>query len=239
MLPPIYRLTLFGRFRLMGPEGQVELTNKKLAGLLAYLACTDPQPQSRERLTALFWGSRFETQAQQSLRQALFRLRRVLGHDLLKSDNDRVWLDPGTIDCDVRRLETLSSEQGTASLAAAGVLYRGPLLADVNIAEEAWSEWLEAERPRLEALALDTMVRHASLALQSRDAETALKTAHRAIALNGLREDAHRMVVQALIATGRKAEALKHYDGLVALLKRELNTAPDRTTRSLVAGLRD
>ena len=37
-----------------------------------------------------------------------------------------------------------------------------------------------------------------------------------------MREDAHRLIVQALAATGRKAEALKHYEDLAALLKREL-----------------
>ena len=53
-----------------------------------------------------------------------------------------------------------------------------------------------------------------------------------------MREDAHRLIVQALAATGRKAEALKHYQDLVALLKRELNTEPDAATKSLVAELR-
>ena len=69
-------------------------------------------------------------------------------------------------------------------------------------------------------------------------AEHALKAGQRAIALNNMREDAHRLIVQALAATGRKAEALKHYQDLVALLKRELNTEPDAATKSLVAELR-
>jgi len=56
--------------------------------------------------------------------------------------------------------------------------------------------------------------------------------------VNTLREDAHRLIVQALAATGRKAEALKHYQDLVALLKRELNTEPDAATRALAAKLR-
>jgi class 3 adenylate cyclase len=108
----------------------------------------------------------------------------------------------------------------------------------VNIAEEAWADWLAPERLGLEGLALDAMIRCAEQALQSGDAESALKAAHRAISVNALREDAHRLIVQALAATGRKAEALKHYQGLVALLKRELNTEPDAATGSLVGELR-
>jgi class 3 adenylate cyclase/tetratricopeptide (TPR) repeat protein len=69
-------------------------------------------------------------------------------------------------------------------------------------------------------------------------AEQALKAGRRAVALNNMREDAHRLIVHALTATGRKAEALKHYQDLVALLKRELNTEPDAATRALVAELR-
>ncbi len=206
--------------------------------LLAYLACTAPLPQPRQKLATLLWGSHFETQAQQNLRQALFRLRRALGPDALMSDGDEVWLAPGVIDCDVARLKALSGEASSASLAAAADLYRDPLLADVDIAEEAWADWLGTERPRLEGLALDAMIRHAEQALQSGNAESALKAAHRAISVNALREDAHRLIVQALAATGRRAEALKHYQDLVALLKRELSTEPDAATKSLVAALR-
>src|SRR6266404_2656983 len=235
---PKYWLALLGRFELSRTDGPVELPNKKLAALLAYLACSAPEPQSREKLATLLWGSHFETQAQQNLRQALFRLRRALGHDALKSDGDEVWLVPGVIDCDVARLKALSSDRSCASLAAAADLYQDPLLADLYIAEEAWADWLGAERLRLEGLALDAMIRYAEQALQSGNAESALKAANRAISVNALREDAHRLIVQALVATGRKAEALKHYQDLVVVLKRELNTEPDAATGSLVAELR-
>src|SRR5258708_5133074 len=149
VLLPKYSLKLLGRFELSGPEGPVELANKKLAALLAYLACSAPEPQSREKLATLLWGSHFETQAQQNLRQALFRLRRALGHHALMSDGDDVWLAPGVIDCDVSRLEALSAEGSRASLAAAADLYQDPLLADLNIAEEAWADWLGGERDRV------------------------------------------------------------------------------------------
>jgi class 3 adenylate cyclase len=235
---PKYSLQLLGRFELSGPDGPIELANKKLAALLAYLACSAPEPQSREKLATLLWGSHFEAQARQNLRQALSRLRRALGHDVLISDGDEISLAHGVIDCDVARLKALSSEGNRASLAAAADLYQDPLLADVNIAEEAWADWLGAERPRLEGLALDAMIRYAGHALQSGNAESALNAANRAISVNGLREDAHRLIVQALAATGRKAEALKHYQDLVALLKRELNTEPDAATKSLAAELR-
>ena len=235
---PKFRLSLLGRFELTARNGDVHLPSSKLAGLLAYLACTEPQPQPREKLANLLWGSHFETQARQNLRQALFRLRRILGQDALINNDDDVWLVPGVIDCDAVRFEALTVEGSRASLAAACDLYAGPLLTDLNIAEDAWSDWRRSERERLEGIALDAMVRHGQQALLAGNAEAALRAATRAIAMNALREDAHRLIVQALAATGRKAEALKHYQDLVALLKRELSTEPDAVTQSLVAELR-
>src|SRR5215470_1390105 len=53
-----------------------------------------------------------------------------------------------------------------------------------------------------------------------------------------MREDAHRLVVRGLAATGRRAEALKHYQDFASLLKRELNAEPDGATRALIVDLR-
>src|SRR5258707_15295624 len=85
---PRFGLSLLGRFELTGPDGVVDLPSKKLAGLLAYLACTAPRPQPREKLAALLWGSHFDAQAKQNLRQALFRLRKVLGQDALEGGGE-------------------------------------------------------------------------------------------------------------------------------------------------------
>jgi TolB-like protein len=239
-LPPAakFTLALLGRVRLVGPDGPVDLPNKKLAGLLAYLACTAPRPQPRERLSSLLWGSHFDAQAKQNLRQALFRLRKVLGQGALQSDGEGVSLGADSVACDVRRFDELIRDGTRDALSAAADLYRGPLLDDVAVSEEAWTEWLAAERQRLEDAALGALMRLGELELAAGRPEPALKAAQRAVAINSLREDAHRMIVQALAASGRRAEALKHYDDLVSLLKRELNTEPDAATKALIGEVR-
>lgn len=234
---PKFRLSLLGRMELAGRDGVIHLPSKKLSGLLAYLACTG-KPQSRGKLATLFWGSHYETHARLNLRQALFRLRRILGQDTVLNNDEEVWLASGTIECDVARFKALIADASDTSLAKAIDLYRGPLLADLNIAEDAWSDWCVAEREWLDRTALDAMVHDGLRMLQSGNARTALEVANRAIAMNALREDAHRLMVQGLAATGRKAEALKHYEDLVSLLRRELRTEPDAATQSLIAELR-
>jgi tetratricopeptide (TPR) repeat protein len=132
----------------------------------------------------------------------------------------------------------LLSDGREDSLGEAIELYRGPFLADLEIPEDAWTEWVGVERGRLESLALDAMVRLGSQHLQAGRSDEALSVAHRAVALSNLREDAHRLLIQALAAQGRRAEALRHYDQLVRLLRRELSTDPDAATTAIATELR-
>ena len=238
MPTPTFQLSLLGGFELNGPDGSVDLTSKKLAALLAFLACSAPQAHSREKLMTLLWGSHFEAQARQNLRQALSRLRRILGEGTLVTNGEAVSLRPGTLVCDVAQFETLLSQANRDALNAAVGLYRDCLLTDIAIPEEAWTEWLGVQRQRLQSLALDAMVRLAEQEFHSGRHEQALRAASRAIEVSSLREDAHRLVMRVLAAGGRRADALKHYEEFAALLKRELAVEPDPTTRAISAELR-
>ncbi|MET3910490.1 TolB-like protein [Bradyrhizobium sp. S3.3.6] len=235
---PSFTLSLLGRFELTGPNGVVSLPNKKLAGLLAYLACTAPQPQYRERLSTLLWGSHFDAQAKQNLRQALFKLRQVLGQGALRSDGEFISLNAAVVICDVRRFEELVAKDSREALSAATDLYRGPLVDDIGVSEEGWRDWLAGERERLSELAVGALVALGESELTQERAGHALLAGQRANALNSLREDAHRLIMRALSAAGRNAEALKYYQAVVALLKQELGTGPDVATNSLAAELR-
>src|SRR5262245_21630330 len=235
---PRFQLALLGPFELRGPDGSIDLTSKKLAALLAFLACTAPQAHSRDKLMTLLWGSHFEPQARQNLRQALSRLRRVLGEDALISSGESVSLQPGVIACDVPRFEALLADGSRDALNEVVCLYRGRLLPDIEIPEDAWTEWLTAERQRLEGLALDAMMKLGEQELAAGNHDPALSAANRAIAISNLREDAHRLIIRILAASGRRADGLKHYEDLTALLKRELAVEPDPTTRALAAELR-
>jgi DNA-binding SARP family transcriptional activator len=156
---PAFRLSLLGCFELSGPNGPVDVTSKKLAALLAFLACTAPQAHSRDQLMTLLWGSHFDAQARQNLRQTLTRLRRVLGDDALVSNSESVSLRRGVIACDVMRFEALLADGSRSALGEAVDLYKGRLLPDLTIPEEAWVEWIGPRRQRLEGLALDAMVK--------------------------------------------------------------------------------
>jgi DNA-binding SARP family transcriptional activator/TolB-like protein/Tfp pilus assembly protein PilF len=234
---PRFRLHALGAFRLVGDAGTVDLGNKKLCGLLAYLAHA-AAPQRRDKLMSLLWGSHFQLQAQQNLRKALFRLRRALGVDIVLADDELVWLKPGTVACDVAQFEGLIDEASHESLSAAADLYKDMFLANLSIQEENWVAWMTAERNRLAGRAVDTLVLLGENLEKQGDFQQALETAGRAAALNALREDAHRVIIRSLAAVGRRADSLKHYGQMAALLERELGVKPDAGTRSLADELR-
>ncbi len=81
----------------------------------------------------------------------------------------------------------------------------GRFVDDIGVSEEGWSDWLAGERQRFQELALSAMVGLGEKELVAGRADHALKAGHRASALNNMREDAHRLIMQALSATGRKA----------------------------------
>lgn len=233
-----YRLALLGRFALTGPGGRTEFSSKKAAGLLAFLACTAPKEQRRETLTDLLWGSHFEAQARQNLRQALYVIRRTLGHGAIVNNGQLVSLKPGVVECDVQCFEALIRDGSRNALAAATKAYGGTFLLDLDFPQDGWAEWLTSERQRLQQLALDALVRLGELELNLGNPEAAIEAAHRAIAGNEVREDAHRLLMRALTAAGRRTDALRHYEKLAVILKRELEVEPDIDTKALARDLR-
>lgn len=232
------QLFLLGPFRLTGPRGEVDLGSKKLCALLAFLACAGHEPQAREKLTALLWGSHFEAQARQNMRKALSRIRQTIGTNLLAGGDDKVSISAGALMCDVKRFEALVRDGSHAALKEAVDLYKGTFLADLSIKEEGWVEWVTAQRVRLESLEVNALVRLSEAELQGSNAELALEYATRAVSIDPLREDAHRLIIRSLASAGRKAEALRKYDQLAVLLKEELKIDPDASTKALAAELR-
>jgi TolB-like protein/two-component SAPR family response regulator len=233
----MFELRLLGQFQLTGHGEAIELKSPKLCALLGYLACLAPRRETRDRLATLLWGSHFEAQAQQNLRQALARLRKIIGSDALLTSGSHIWLSESAVANDVRRFETLVADGTSKALRAAVALIDGELLAGIDVGQDAWEEWLAAERRRLNGLVADALVRLGEIEIAG-DPNAALGVAERALEFDFYREAAHRLAMRALADSGRRSEAIRRFQGLSDRLKRELDALPEPATRRLADSLR-
>lgn len=237
---PAFELKILGGFELLGEDGKaVPIRSRKVRALLAYLALAPDRPHEREVLAGLLWADRFESQARQSLRQAILSLRNRLGvgaSSILISDGSTLTCDGAAVRVDAAVFERLAGE---ANLEAAAAIYGGELLADLSVASEPFTAWLARERARLNECAGDCLVRLGMNLLDRGDGAAAISIARRAVELDAMSEPAHRLAMSAYAAAGRHVEALHLYQSFSGMLKGELGTEPDDETIRLFEAIRD
>ena len=206
-------LKLFGNLELSGPAGRIDLSSAKLGALLAYMAVHAPAPQPRERLTELLWGSHFEEQARQNFRQALARLRKLIGTDVIVANDQFVQLADGRIASDLGQMESLIRDGGETALRQALGYANGIFLEGIDVREEAYEEWLRGERHRIAGLVGDACVRLGALEFAKGDAASAVARGQAALRHDALREDAHRLVMRGLAKLGRTGRGAEAFPG--------------------------
>jgi DNA-binding SARP family transcriptional activator/class 3 adenylate cyclase len=231
------RLRLLGSFELRGPGDRLlKVTARKTRALLAYLALQNGAPQGRDRLAALLWDSTETELARSSLRQALAALRRALParmHALIESDAQQVALNLSLVQVDVHRLRALLAESSLDSLAEAQRLAAEPLLEGFDARSGAFEEWAAAERRALHRELAAAAAKLAVLCREAGDSDGEIDAQAWLLSLEPLAENAHRELMACFARAGRYTEALRQYQVLRTLLRRELDLAPDPATEAL------
>jgi TolB-like protein/Tfp pilus assembly protein PilF len=233
--PMALEILLLGGFQ-MRKDGQViDLPGRRERALLAYLAMPAGESRSRDKLAGMLWSERGDKQARDSLKQAMLRLRKTVdgAGPVLLSDREFVSLDPAAVSIDVAQFERLIGEGTAKAVAQAMSLYRGELLDGLEVRDPAFEEWLLAERQRLRDLAREALT--ATLARHMADDahDQAAPVARRLVALDPLREDAHRALMHIYAEQGQTALALKQYQTCRDRLQAELGVKPEAETERL------
>lgn len=227
--PADARLRLLGEFRLEYDAAPVDLC-VNARRLLAYVGLHGRV--SRSVLAGALWPDVPEERARGSLRTALWKLPHGEG-PLLSCTRDTMDL-----------ADAVHVDAHVLADTALGVLHSRDPLPDPRASLDllvcadllpGWDdEWIVLEREwlrQLRLLALDALAER--LARQGRP-ELALEAALASVAMEPLRESAHRAVVSVYLAEGRPAEAARHYRTFRGLLRRELGVEPSpRFTRMI------
>lgn len=229
---------LLGGLEVFAEGGQpMDVSAKKARALLAYLAAQPKRRHTREHVAALLWGDiSADEHARRSLRQTLTVLRKGLPSGVL--DSGRELLALTDVRADVSDFLAAETAGDRESLRRAVALYRGDFLEGFSARAEGFDEWAASERTRLRERAIAAMERLGRLERDAGQLDAAVTLAMRVVALEPLRESAHRELMQLHVAADAPGRALRQYETCRKLLARELGIAPSQATSALAAGIR-
>ena len=240
------RLTCLGRFGidLDGPGTPPSRKESRkpldLLKLLVALGGYGGRSVRAERLAALLWPQMEGDAAQNSLDNAVHRLRKRVGERQVLMHSGALSLNPATVWLDVAALEAvLATEPKTADAIAAVVdealaLYQGDFLAD----DEAHPEVMQA-RDRLRGLFLRRLSTCAAQLQVLGRVETAAEVYRRVVERDPLAEAVVRDWMRCLIQLGRRAEAYAAYRACRQQLSVLLQIKPAVETELLATSLRE
>lgn len=233
--PPVVILTM-GTMRLCIDGAERMLSGRKALAILTYLALQPTGRENRERIAALLWSNSAPDQARAALRQTLRRMKHDLGSDsdLIDADRQTLFLS---------RDVTLDIAHAIADAAAGKVpeiltetdtdLTR--LFVDLEDIDSDFNLWVTVQRERLstqlvaglDSALADATDPHARLALA--DALTRADSTH---------EGACRAAMQAHLALGDTAQAMRAYERLWQVLEEELDVEPSERTQALYVSIK-
>ncbi len=229
---PKFRLTLLGGFHLADGDGnEIAVASRKAQGMLAFLALHGSAAVARERIAAMFWGDLPEDRARHSLRQVLTALRRDAA--IVEASGETLCLDTRVCTADAAEFAALAAGTDRGDLERAVTLHAGPLLDGLSAKEEAFEEWLRAERMRLAKTAVGAMTRLAAQHTAQAEHESAVRVLHRLVACDPANEEGHRALMRSYEALGRRSEALEQYHAHRDFLLKQLHVEPDAATQTL------
>jgi DNA-binding SARP family transcriptional activator len=221
-------------FRILGPlevegdRGPIVLGGQQQRSLLTVLLLEAGRVVPTDRLVDLLWGEAAPRTATTSLQNAISRLRRELGAELLETRSPGYLLrvDPDQVDAhrferqlrDARRAEP---EERRELLQSALELWRGPALA-----EFAFEQFAQSEIRRLEELRLIALGERIEADLELGRHGDVVGELEALVGEHPLRETFCRQLMLALYRSGRQAEALDAYQAARARFVEELGIEP-------------
>jgi DNA-binding SARP family transcriptional activator/tetratricopeptide (TPR) repeat protein len=213
--------------------GELKLSTRKARALLAFLIIENDRWHTRDKLAALLWGDRGQTQARNSLNQALHDVRKLegaTGVEIIEREPERVRIIPEAVVSDIDDLPALFAN----SPLRAAELQIDELLGGLDLREKEYVDWLETKLTEYRNALTDALRTLASSAAADHAEDAPLQAARKLVALDPLDEASRRQLMQILADTGNRAEAIRQYQVCASLLKDELGVEPDPKTQALL-----
>jgi len=236
---------------LLDGEPATGFDSDKVRGLLAFLLLEADRPHRREKLAGLLWPDYPDQSARTSLRSALANLRKVITDQ--NADPNFILVTRQTIQFNSQSNYDLDAQTfiefvGTGSKHQRDInnfeqalsLYNGDFMEGYSISDSVlFEEWMLVSRESLRRKALQVLQHLTGLYQEQGNHELALELALRQIKMEPFQEAAHQQVMWIWTNSGRRNEALAHYEDFQKLLKVELGVTPLKQTQQMYQQLLD
>jgi predicted ATPase/DNA-binding SARP family transcriptional activator len=218
------RVLLLGPFEVRGDDDRpIEVAGTRLRALLARLAMEPGRVVPAGVLATAIWDDRPPAGGANALQALVSRVRRAIGSGLLERRPPGYRLVVDSSDVDAIRFEQLVAVgRETANLAMlreAEALWRGPALSDLLALRFAAAAAVRLEQLRLSAT-------EERLAIELAAGNDILDELRPLAAAHPLAEPLQGLLIRALYATGRQADALEAYKRIRDRLADELGIDP-------------
>ncbi len=222
-----------------------QFRSQKELALLAYLAHTNTSHE-RKFIAELFWNESPQKQALSNLRTILSRLRKQLGNELaitrtslaLTPENQQN-VDSVHLLTTLNQIKQVNSPETARTLDTALTAYQGKFLANFYLSDAPYfEEWKTITQEHIHKLVTTGYYKLGQYALSIIDTDYGIAVARRWLQVDALDEAAHFLLLWMLITSGRKRDAILHYDECVQLLATELGVKPSAEIRTLMQGIR-
>jgi DNA-binding SARP family transcriptional activator len=198
-------------------------------------------PESRERISLIFWPDSPIRQVRSNFHTTLYRARQALGENVINHGDGFYFIDPGlSLWCDVLEFEDLIQrarlmpprDARTENLWQKAVdLYHGDFL-------PSWDhEWVSFRRQSLFDHYLEALIGLGACARARHNSREALVAFRRALDADPYCEAAHRGIMLCYDDLGEKKQALAQFNQLRNLLLDELGVEPSDETLDLAEQL--
>lgn len=202
----------------------------------ALLARAGDRGVPRERLEALVWEGRPESEASSLMERTLAAIRSELGPADALIGERVIQLEPSLVDSDVDRFATMLREERLADAVAE---YHGPFLHGFSLPQAptfgAWVEHTAAGLAFDYAIALERLARDAEA---RGDYADAARWWHKLVGQDPLNGRLTAGLMRALVAAGDRSGAIEQASLYEVLIEEELELPPDRAVVAFAERLR-
>lgn len=235
--PPSVDLSVLGRFCLRGVDDGQELAVPPAGRRLLALLALHPRPLRRSAVAGCLWGGSDEQHASWSLRATLHRLPQPAGLHLVTAPGEHLALaEQVRVDLRDAVAHAMAFLAGRDDEATDALAMREIAALERDLLPDWYDEWLVMERERHRQLRLHALEQLARRLVDRGRYALAVHAGLAAVHAEPLRETAHRIVIEAHLAEGNAAEAVRQYGECRRHLVDELDLTPSRGLQELVFG---